>query len=256
VQLAVLSPFVRPSLLNNYCFFKLRLVVVPGGGGGAPQFAALDEGSSSHHQPLCTGSHDARVATKTAPHPWREATSCPSSIGQQLPRPLWSNSKHGLQVDVPASIGCYICHVTTFMFLIYLCLFLFSPRAFQASYSSPNQVLQCMSGHLPQEPIGLQPIKVAIENLAGRKESGYKFSPLDQPHLMLPGGMSTTTAGEGQRLEGVLEAAAEAAGRQVAAVESHCDDILRQIKAMCHKVGCSVFSALLGMTWCGTTSLN
>jgi len=33
---------------------------------------------------------------------------------------------------------------------------------------------------------------------------------------MLPGGMSTTTAGEGQRLEGVLEAAAEAAGRQVA----------------------------------------
>ena len=107
-----------------------------------------------------------------------------------------------------------------------------SPRAFQASYSSPNQVLQCMSGRLPREPIGMQPLKVSVENLAGHKGSGYRFSPLDQPQLMLPGENSTT----GQRQEGVLEAAAEAAGRQAAAVESHCDDMLRQIKALCHKV--------------------
>ena len=91
-----------------------------------------------------------------------------------------------------------------------------------------------MAGSLPQEPIRIQPVKVNIENLTGHIGSGYRFSPLHQPHLMLPG--VTVAGGGGQRQGCVLEAAAEAAGRQISAVESHCDEMLRQIKVLCHKV--------------------
>ena len=94
-----------------------------------------------------------------------------------------------------------------------------------------------MAGSLPQEPIRIQPVKVNIENLAGHLGSGYRFSPLHQPHVMLPGVTAGQVAGGGGQRKGcVLEAAAEAAWRQISAVESHCDEMLRQIKVLCHKV--------------------
>ena len=84
------------------------------------------------------------------------------------------------------------------------------------------------------------PVQLVVTNLAGgHQHKGSAAYSFVAPSLPLAG---AGTGGEAeavamqQQQQAALEAAAEAAGKQVAALESHCDGVLRRLKAQCHKV--------------------
>ena len=122
-------------------------------------------------------------------------------------------------------------------------------RALQATYASRFGTTPAATS------ISLSPVQLVVENLGGEGHKGgitaYNFAaPLrhlsPSPTVGLLGSIASSSPGTGGggttsspqplQQQRVLEDAAEAAGRQVAAVESSCDALLRQLKGLCQQV--------------------
>ena len=116
-------------------------------------------------------------------------------------------------------------------------------RAFQAATVAPTGITS-----LPEDtPFRIAPVQMVVENLGNGHKGGmtYSFAAPVQ-HLWtstpfgaaLSGPLGGSPQQQAQQQRG-LEETAEAAARQVAAVESSCDALLRQLKGLCQKVGFS-----------------
>ena len=114
-------------------------------------------------------------------------------------------------------------------------------RAFQAANAAPTGI-----NSLPKD--SLSPVQMVVENLkSGHKgEMTYSFAaPMQHLWTSTPFGAAlsgpmggSAPSGSPQQLQqqSGLEETAKAAARQVAAVESSCDALLRQLKGLCQQV--------------------